>query len=428
MKNKISFPYGKRQIEYEFKEQELVGILTSSIEEYEPKANETTLVQEAMQNPIGSERLCDLAKGKKNVVIIASDHTRPVPSKIIIPAMLEEIRKGSPDADITILIATGCHRGTTKEELISKFGEEIVQKEKIYVHDCDESEKLINVGTLPSGGECEINSIAVNADLLVAEGFIEPHFFAGFSGGRKSVLPGVAGRSTVLANHCSEFIAHPNARTGILEDNPIHQDMLWASKKVNLKFIVNVVLNAKKEIIYAVAGDAEKAHLQGTGFLSSLCGTKAVEADVVVTTNGGYPLDQNVYQAVKGMTAAEATVKRDGVIIMLAESADGIGGEHFYHQLADEKDITKTLTGFLQRGRLETVPDQWQTQIFLRVLSHAHVIYVSDMANEIIENMHMVPASSVEDALKKARELLKKDDIKVVVIPDGVAVMVKNEC
>lgn len=423
MKKEILFPYGKEKLSYTFGE-ELAGVLTSSIEEYTPEANETELVKRALENPIASERLSELARGKENVVIIASDHTRPVPSKIIMPLLLSEIRQGNPDAKITILIATGCHRGTTKEELVSKFGSEIVENENIYIHDCDEREKLINIGTLPSGGECEINSIAVNADLLVAEGFIEPHFFAGFSGGRKSVLPGIAGRATVLANHCSEFINHERARTGVLENNPIHGDMLWAAKRANLKFIVNVVLNSEKEVIYAVAGDVEAAHRKGTDFLSAECGAKAVLSDIVISTNGGYPLDQNVYQAVKGMTAAEATVRQGGVIIMLAASGDGIGGDHFYHQLADEADIEKTMEVFLSRGRGETVPDQWQTQIMIRVLMRARVIYVSEMEDGLVEKMHMIPAHSISEAIAKAKELIGKEDATITAIPDGVSVVV----
>ncbi len=273
---------------------------------------------------------------------------------------------------------------------------------------------------------CEINSLAAKADLLVAEGFIEPHFFAGFSGGRKSVLPGVAGRSTVLANHCSEFIDHPAARTGVLENNPIHRDMLWAAKAAGLSYVVNVVLNSEKEVIFATAGEPEAAHKVGTDFLSSLCGVNAVEADVVISTNGGYPLDQNVYQAVKGMTAAEATVKKDGVIIMLARSGDGIGGDHFYHQLADEKDITKTMQLFLARGRGETVPDQWQTQILLRILMHARVIYVSEMPDDLIEKMHMTPAHSLEEAVALAKKMLGKEKVKIAAIPDGVSVIVRK--
>ncbi|MCI5970710.1 MAG: nickel-dependent lactate racemase [Oscillospiraceae bacterium] len=422
----ILFPYGKEKLKYSFDESELSGVLVSSIHNYKPEKSQTELVKDALENPVGSERLCSLAKGKKNIVIIASDHTRPVPSKVIMPAMLNEIRKGSPDAKITILIATGCHRGTTKEELIGKFGEEIVKNENIYIHDCDETDKLVNIGTLPSGGACEINSIAIGADLLVAEGFIEPHFFAGFSGGRKSVLPGIASRKTVMANHCSEFIASPNARTGILSGNPIHKDMLWAAKAAKLTFIVNVVLDADKNVIYAVAGDTEAAHKKGTDFLGALCGVKAVEADIAISTNGGYPLDQNVYQAVKGMTAAEATVKEGGVIIMLASSTDGTGGDHFYHQLADEEDISKTAALFLSRSRNETVPDQWQSQILLRILAHSSVIYISEMPDDMVEKMHMIPSHSLDDAMDKAKKIIGKNNVKIAAIPDGVSVIVKK--
>ena len=418
----VLFPYGKEKISHTFGG-ELVAVLEPKINEYVPEAGGTELVCRAMAEPVGSANLSALAKGKKKVVIIASDHTRPVPSKLIIPPMLREIREGNPDADITILIATGCHRGTTKDELVAKFGEEIVRNEKIYIHDCDERDMLVNIGTLPSGGQCRINRLAYEADLLVSEGFIEPHFFAGFSGGRKSVLPGVAGRETVLANHCSEFIDHPRARTGILEGNPIHGDMLWAAKTAKLAYIVNVILDSEKKVIYAVAGEPEAAHKKGTDFLLSLCGANAVESDIVITTNGGYPLDQNMYQAVKGMTAAEATVRRGGVIIMLAESGDGIGGDHFYHQLADEPDISKTMAQFLSRGRDETVPDQWQTQILLRILAHASVIYVSKMPDEVVEEMHMIPAHSLAEAIEKAKNIVG-GEAKIAAIPDGVSVMV----
>ena len=422
----VFFPYGKNKLSHSFREGELVGVLTSSIEQYDPQRSGAELVAQAMEAPLGSPRLCELAVGKQNVVIIASDHTRPVPSKLIIPRMLAEIRQGNPKAQITILVATGCHRGTTRGELVEKFGAEIVERERIYVHDCDEREMLVNIGILPSGGICEINRLAAEADLLVAEGFIEPHFFAGFSGGRKSVLPGVAGRSTVLANHCSEFIDHPCARTGVLENNPIHGDMLWAAQKAGLAYIVNVVLNGEKDVIFATAGEPVAAHKKGTDFLSSLCGAKAVEADIVISTNGGYPLDQNMYQAVKGMTAAEATVRRGGVIIMLAASSDGIGGDHFYHQLADEPDIAKTMALFRSRSRGETVSDQWQTQILLRILMHATVIYVSEMPDDVVKQMHMIPARSIDEALERAKAMLQLPQPRIVAIPDGVAVIVHS--
>ena len=421
----LHFPYGKETLSIDIDDMNLKGVLVSSLHDYKSQKSPKDLVEEALMNPIGSERLSKLSEGKKKVVLICSDHTRPVPSKVIVPPMLREIRKGNPDAEVTIVISTGCHRATTREELIAKFGEEIVEKENIVIHKADES-PVTFLGILPSGGELLINSIVAEADLVCSEGFIEPHFFAGFSGSRKSILPGVASRTTVLANHCSEFIASPYSRTGILEGNPIHRDMVWAARKAKLAFICNVVINSAKEPIYAVAGDVEKAHEEGCRFLSSLCRVKAATADIVISTNGGYPLDQNIYQAVKGMTAAEATVREGGVIIMLAASNDGLGGDDFYHQMADEKDIHKTMALFLSRGRNETVPDQWQTQIFLRILMKATVVYVSSAPDGIVEDLHMVPAHSLEEALEKARKIVGKADATITAIPDGVSVIVEE--
>ena len=421
---KVLFPYGKEKIEYDFSCENFNGTLVSALHEYKAKDDPIELVRKAMKDPIGSPRLSELAKDKKNIVIIASDHTRPVPSKVIIPPMLEEIRSVSPDADITILIATGCHRETTREELVNKFGEDIVNKEKITIHYCTDSKNMVKVGTLPSGGDLLINKIAYEADLLLAEGFIEPHFFAGFSGGRKSVLPGVAARESVLANHCSEFIAHEKSRTGVLEGNPIHKDMLWAAHAAKLRYIVNVIIDENKEAIYAVAGDVEKAHLAGCEFLSGLCRVKPKWADIVISTNGGYPLDQNIYQAIKGMTAAEATVKEGGVVIMLARSDDGHGGEKLYRQLADEPDGNKTMQRFLALGRNETEPDQWQAQILLRILQRASVVYVSDAPDQMVRDMHMIPAHSIGEAIGIAKNILKNENATITAIPDGIAVMV----
>jgi len=423
----VNFSYGKQKLSCDIPEKTLLGILEPKIHHYKATLSEDELVTRAMENPIASPPLEQLAKGKQNIVIIASDHTRPVPSKVIMPPMLAAIRKGNPDADITILIATGCHRATTVAELTDKFGEDIVKNEKIVIHDCTVEEDLKVIGTLPSGGRLSINRIAAEADLLLAEGFIEPHFFAGFSGGRKSVLPGIASRESVLANHCSEFIAHPRARTGILEGNPIHGDMLSAAKQAKLAYIVNVVLDGNKKVIHTVAGDPEQAHAAGCAFLLELCKAAPKMADIVISTNGGYPLDQNVYQAVKGMTAAEATVKEGGVIIMLAQSGDGHGGEHFYNQLSGEPDIHKTMARFLSRGRNETTPDQWQTQILLRILKRAKVLYLSEMPDEMVQAMHMTPIHSLEEGLDLARKHLNNPDATVTAIPDGISVMVTAE-
>ena len=420
----LQFPYGKGVMSAALPKQQVKAVLTSELESYRPDTDDVTLVRRALENPIGSPPLRELSRGKQKVTIIASDHTRPVPSKLLMPALLQEIRTGNPEAEITILIATGCHRETTHEELVAKFGEDIVGREKIVIHDCDDTANMVLLGTLPSGGECWVNRLACEADLLVSEGFIEPHFFAGYSGSRKAVLPGVAGRSTVLANHCAEFIDHPASRAGSLRDNPIHHDMVWAARKAGLAFILNVVLNGEKETIHAVAGDMEAAHEAGCAFLEGLCGVKAAMADIVITTNGGYPLDQNIYQAVKGMTAAEATVKEGGVIIMLAKSNDGHGGEAFCRELMAGDDMDALMADILGRGRGETLPDQWQAQIMIRILQRARVIYISDAEDVLVKQLHMTPAHSIEEALTLARRMLGREEVTITAIPDGVGVIV----
>ena len=197
----ISIPYGRTHLTARIADDHIAGVLRSRLESYQPPMGQRELVEEALRAPIGSAPLEELVQGKNRIVLIASDHTRPVPSKVLVPPMLAAIRRGNPNAEITILIATGCHRGTTKAELTEKFGPEIVETEKILIHDCAAEADMVTIGTLPSGGSLRINRIAAEADLLISEGFIEPHFFAGFSGGRKSVLPGIAARETVYWNH-----------------------------------------------------------------------------------------------------------------------------------------------------------------------------------------------------------------------------------
>ena len=424
----FSLPFGKEKIKLELPEEQVAGVLVSHAHEYKAPKSEAELVADALANPIGSPKLSELAKGKKNCVIISSDHTRPVPSHIIMPQLLAELRKGNPDIDITILIATGMHRATTKEELIAKYGREIAEHEKFVIHVSRNDEDMVSVGTLPSGGDCRINKVAANADLLISEGFIEPHFFAGMSGGRKSVLPGIASKVTVLANHCSEFINSPNARTGILQGNPIHEDMLYAAKAAKLAFICNVVIDADKKVIAAFAGDREKAHYAGADFEMKLAGVKPVPADIVITTNGGYPLDQNIYQSVKGMTAAEATCKEGGVIIDVSSCSDGHGGEDFYNNLKNAESIQKAMDEILARGRNETVFDQWEAQILMRMLLKFTIIMVTEAPQQMIEDMHMKYAASIDDALAMTKDVLAKKGItdpKITVIPDGVSVIVK---
>lgn len=422
---KIKIPYHKRMLEIEVDDKNLVGVLESKAEKFKTELTQTEIVEKALDNPIGSPKLEELVKGKNNMVIICSDHTRPVPSKIIMPVLLRRIREVNPDIDIKILIATGFHRATTHEELVNKFGNEIVANEQIVIHDAFDDSSLVKIGTLPSGGELIINKLAIETELLIAEGFIEAHFFAGFSGGRKSVLPGIASATTVMANHCGEFIGSPFARTGNLENNPIHRDMLYAAEKAKLAFIINVVIDSEKNVINAFAGHRERAHEKGCNFVLELSKIDKVDADIVVSTNGGYPLDQNIYQSVKGMTAAEATCKEGGVIIMVAACNDGHGGQSFYDNLANSKSPAELLDKIAKVPRNETVPDQWEFQILARMLNKYTVIMVTDMCDPtMIKNMHMEHAFSFEEALNRAYDL-KGKDAKVAVIPDGVSVIVR---
>lgn len=392
--------------------------------------DEREIVRRALRSPIGSPRLCELAKGKRDILLITSDHTRPLPSAITLPLYLEEIRAGSPQAEVTILIATGMHRAPVREELLEKFGRQIVENERLVIHNAKNSQEMAFFGALPSGGELWLNRLVQKAELVVSEGFIEPHFFAGFSGGRKSILPGVAGEKTVLFNHNAQFIRHPLARQGSLSGNPIHRDMAYAAKAARLAFILNVLLDEDKRIAAAFAGDSEQAHAAGCRLCGEMTRAAAVTADVVITSNGGYPLDQNIYQSVKGLTAAEASVRQGGVIILCAALGDGHGGEAFYHWFADRKNAGEVARDIEGVPPGKTQMDQWQAQILARVLQKAACIFVTGPENrQMIEAMHMRWAGDVNQALQEAVRMLGREP-SVTVIPDGVGVIVEDpaEC
>lgn len=420
----IELPYDKTTIVAHLSEDHFAGALVSQAATYHNDRSEAATVEDSLDHPIGSKSLEGLAKGKKNIVIISSDHTRPVPSHIIMPILLRRLRSAAPDARIRILVATGFHRPSTHEELVNKYGQKIVDQEEIVMHVSTDDQAMVKIGQLPSGGNCIINKVAAEADLLLSEGFIESHFFAGFSGGRKSVLPGIASYKTIMANHSGEFIHSSHARTGNLHDNPIHKDMVYAARTAHLAFIVNVVLDEKKKIIGSFAGDMEEAHRSGCDFLRKLSRVNKIDCDIAISTNGGYPLDQNIYQAVKGMTAAEATNKEGGTIIMVAGCRDGHGGEGFYHNLANVTDPKEFLERAIHTPRLMTIPDQWTSQILARILVHHHVIVVSDLVEpHLITDMHMTLATSLDQALEMAYRREGRD-AKVAVIPDGLGVIV----
>lgn len=423
----IKIPYGTTEIPW-MRSQENVEVLESGISGLKAGKSQDALVLEAMARPIESPGLSALATGKRTCTIIISDHTRPVPSKHILPFMLAELRRGNPDIAVTLLVATGFHRPTSRKELVQKLGEKIASEEHIVIHDCRDPRSNVDIGVLPSGARLVIDRLAAETDLLISEGFIEPHFFAGFSGGRKSVLPGVCDRVTVLGNHCSRFIGSEYARTGVLEGNPIHLDMVDAARQVNLAYIVNVVVGSDHQIAAAFAGDPFLAHEAGCAFLKRYCQVKPRQAgDIVVTSNGGAPLDQNVYQCVKGLTAAEAAAAPGGVLIICARCQDGSGGEGFYRALRECATPEQLLEDTLRIPADQTQPDQWEYQILARIMCRHSIIFVSEpSARAMLEEMKMEYAPDLETALDRAYAR-KGPRAHTVVIPNGVSVIVKRD-
>jgi len=420
----IELPFGHGKQILHVEDSRLKAVLTPAHGEKQDETQQA-LVQAALENPIGTPRLCELAKGKEKIVVITSDHTRPVPSGVTMPLLLKEIRKGNADAQITLLVATGMHRPTTEAELRSKYGDEIVDNETFVIHKAVNDEDMAFFGTLPSGGELWLNKLVKEADLVVSEGFIEPHFFAGFSGGRKSILPGVASAKTVLYNHNAGFIASQHARQGSLDENPIHRDMLYAAEQAKLAFILNVLIDAEKRVIAAVAGHHIQAHRTGCALCEKLTCVDAVISDIAITSNGGYPLDQNVYQSVKGMTAAESNVRPGGAVIICAALGDGHGGEAFYRWFADRPDAAAVAHDIESVPAESTFMDQWEAQILARVMLKANCWFVTGEENrELVETMHLRWAPDADTALAEATQLLG-ENATVTVIPDGVGVIVK---
>lgn len=426
MQRTIPIPYYTSTLDLHVEEENLKAVLTAKMHGFHAEKSQEQLVLDALEHPVGSPRLRTLAEGKRNIVIVTSDHTRAVPSKITLPLLLKEIRSGNPDADITILIATGLHRPTTEEEQRRMFGDEIVDHEKIAINNAFDPKQFVELCVLPSGAVFQVNRLAAECDLLVTEGFVEPHFFAGFSGGRKSILPGICSERTVNENHSYKAVSHPRSNSGMLKDNPIHADMLCAAKAVNVQFIFNVALDGEKKIVAAWAGDLEQAHEAGVAFIRQWSQCPVVTGDIVVTSNGGYPLDQNLYQSPKAMATAEACAGEDGVIIMCCSCCDGMGGAHFGQliQRGTPDEIDRYLSSIPPE---KTIPEQWCTQVCVRVLrKHPVILVTTFLSHDEVRKANMIPASTPDEALEIAYRL-KGEQASVVVIPDGVSVLTVKE-
>lgn len=416
----IKIPYYTSTLDLHVDEANLKAVVTAKMHDYKPAKSEVELVKDALAHPIGSKTLRELAVGKKKVTLVTSDHTRAVPSKLTLPILLAEIRAGNPDADITILIATGLHRPTTEEEQRRMFGDAIVDNEEIAVNNAFEPDDFVKVCDLPSGAEFFCNKIAVDCDLLVCEGFIEPHFFAGFSGGRKSILPGIASMKTIQQNHAhsldpNEPHSNPAIGNAVLEGNPLHEDMCEAAAMVEQLYVVNLVMNAGMKLARITAGHWLDSWLEACKAADAMYQTSIPEkADVIITSCGGYPKDMSLYQGTKTIDNVEFGLKKGGTLVLLAECRDG-GGPAEYFDWVDSL-CAGTLDADLRRNF--TIPGY----IFYLNCEQAARYNILMLTTAPAEPLARMGIKAFTDPAELCRQL-ELDDRLVYVIPNGSTVI-----
>jgi nickel-dependent lactate racemase len=361
---------------------------------------------QALRSPISSPPLAAAVRPGQRVAISACDITRAQPRREMLLAIVEELR-GVADEHVTILVATGTHRTNTPAELERMLGREILSRYRVINHDARDASGLVAVGTTSSGVAVQLNREFLQADVRITTGFVEPHFFAGFSGGPKMVAPGLAGLATVMTLHDAARIGHPNATWGITEGNPIHDDVREIARMVGVQFAVDVTLNRQHAITAVFAGNlfAEHAAACAHAKATAMQGVP-VPFDVVLTTNSGYPLDQNLYQAVKGMSAAAKVVKPGGTIICAAECRDGLPAHGSYGAVLASAATPAALLSMIDSPGY-AVPDQWQVQIQAQIQTRADVqVKAAGLRPEQLRAAHFTPIDdvsvAVRDALRKA--------------------------
>jgi nickel-dependent lactate racemase len=370
---------------------------------------------EALRSPVGTRALRDLVPRHGICAIVVADITRPAPSHKMVPWILEECDLG-PDR-VVIVNGTGTHRANTVVELEGMLGPDIVRRYSVVNHNAFDPGTLVSVGRTASGNEIWVNREYAKAEFKIITGFIEPHFFAGFSGGPKGVIPAVAGIETVLNLHSARMIGHPLSTWGVLDGNPTQAEICEAALLTRPGFVANVTLNRERQITGVYAGDIIDAHRVGCRFARETAMQPVQRPfDVVVTTNAGYPLDQNLYQAVKGMSAAASIVRQGGAIIAAAECCDGLP-EH-----GNFRTILETYAGIDQMlsaidSASETMHDQWEAQVLGIILKKARVYLVSSLPRDEAELAFLTPVASVEEAL--AIERKANDGISVACLPEG---------
>lgn len=400
---------------------ELPGERTTVVEpEYHPGAADPAgLLREAVRRPVAGAPLREIARPGQKVAISVCDGTRPQPRDLMLPVVLDELEGIVAPEDIVVLVATGTHRGNTRDELRAMLGEELLDRVRVVNHDCRNHYSLVYMGEFGRGVPVWLNHEWARADVRITTGFVEPHFFAGFSGGPKLVAPGLAALETVLTLHDAARIGSSAATWGVREGNPVHDDVRAIAAGTGVDFAFDVILNREQEVVEAFAGEMFAMHDAACEAAKRIAMVKLDEPfDVVLTTNSGYPLDQNLYQAVKGMSAAEKIVKEGGVILCAAECRDGLpdGGE-YDRMLASAPSI-----GALRRaieGRERVEPDQWQVQVQARVQERARVgVYSGHLSEERLRSAHLEKVEDIEAAVREALEAAGPG-ARLCVLPEG---------
>ncbi|WP_194893773.1 nickel-dependent lactate racemase [Catenulispora pinisilvae] len=382
-------------------------------------ADQSAVLLAALRDPVAGPPLRERVRRGQTVAISACDGTRPQPRHLMIPAILAELDGVVRPEDVVILVATGTHRGNSDAELRRMFGDEVVDGVRIVNHDARDPGQLAWMGTFGAGVPVWLNREWAEADVRITTGFVEPHFFAGFSGGPKLVAPGLAALETVLVLHDASRIGDPRAAWGVIHGNPVHDDVRAIAEATGVTFAFDVVLNREQEIVAAFGGDLSPMHAVATA-LARRTAMRAVEApfDVVVTTNSGFPLDQNLYQAVKGMSAAYQVVKPGGTIVCAAECRDGFPDHGSYREVLASAASPRALLDAIS-ARAETVPDQWQVQIQARIQSGSRVVmHTSHLSDADLATAHLEQTADISATVAEAL-VRAGTGARLCVLPEG---------
>ena len=422
----VDLAYGRTGLNVTLPEQRIAKILRMN--KVPSVSQPMEAVAQSLCHPIGFDQtLTDLARNHTTVCILICDITRPVPNKIILPPILNALAAaGIRRENISLLIATGIHRPNLDHELIELVGEDIVGHYTIYNHFSRDLSAHTFLGQSSTGTAVWIDWRYLQADFKIATGFIEPHLMAGFSGGRKLIVPGISSIETMKFMHGPKIMEHPQSREGVIDGNPFHEEALEIANMAGVDFIVNVALNEKRDIIGIFSGHLEAAHRAGVEFVREVVrDTLPAPVDIVITTAAGYPLDTTYYQSIKGLTAAMPIVKQGGTIILAAQCENGLGSEEFAGLARDPRVVEEIIEEIISEKSF--VIDQWQFEKFAQAFRKAEIMLVADgLSPEVKNQMHVNWAATVEEAL--ARALAKHGDkATIAVIPKGPYILAQIE-